>query len=242
MPGYHPRGLQSMGIGLAVGSRGADHNRSGAYELDLTGAVDRFQVDIERIPLLIERENHGAIMDSLILCRFIRRAVRDLYAEAAEMLTALTGHPFAAEDIARTADDIQALKKRFNQRQGWSEAEDTLPARFFREPDGSGQGIDRAQFGQARAEYYRLRGWDADGRLAPESCAGEGLPPAGRPAAQRSIPLGRGRGYYLAFTLGKVSRVPEEREARLEGHGGQPRPSRRPALQGSSGARNGLSF
>ncbi|MBI4081584.1 MAG: aldehyde ferredoxin oxidoreductase family protein [Candidatus Lambdaproteobacteria bacterium] len=202
MPGYHPRGLQSLGIGLAVGSRGADHNRSGAYELDLTGAVDRFRVDTERIPLLIERENQGAVMDSLILCRFIRRAVRDLYAEAAEMLTALTGHPFTAEEIARTAEGIQRLKKRFNQRQGWSEAEDTLPARFFRGPDGAADGpegggragIDRERFRQARAEYYRLRGWDAEGRLPPEPGASAAMPPAARSQpAQRSVPLGWGR-------------------------------------------------
>jgi len=31
-PGYEPRALQTMALGFAVGSRGADHNRSGAYE------------------------------------------------------------------------------------------------------------------------------------------------------------------------------------------------------------------
>src|SRR5262245_19616637 len=32
IPGYEPRALQTMALGFAVGSRGADHNRSGAYE------------------------------------------------------------------------------------------------------------------------------------------------------------------------------------------------------------------
>src|SRR5262249_13608860 len=31
LPGYEPRALQTMALGFAVGSRGADHNRSGAY-------------------------------------------------------------------------------------------------------------------------------------------------------------------------------------------------------------------
>ncbi|MDQ2881050.1 MAG: aldehyde ferredoxin oxidoreductase C-terminal domain-containing protein [Actinomycetota bacterium] len=36
MPGYEPRTLQGMALGLAVNARGADHNRSGAYEADLS--------------------------------------------------------------------------------------------------------------------------------------------------------------------------------------------------------------
>ena len=36
-PGYEPRTLQAMALGLAVNARGADHNRSGAYEADLSG-------------------------------------------------------------------------------------------------------------------------------------------------------------------------------------------------------------
>jgi len=41
MPGYEPRTLQAMALGLAVNARGADHNRSGAYEADLSGDHDR---------------------------------------------------------------------------------------------------------------------------------------------------------------------------------------------------------
>ena len=41
LPGYEPRTLQAMALGLAVNSRGADHNRSGAYEADLSGELDR---------------------------------------------------------------------------------------------------------------------------------------------------------------------------------------------------------
>ena len=37
LPGYEPRTLQAMALGLAVNARGADHNRSGAYEADFSG-------------------------------------------------------------------------------------------------------------------------------------------------------------------------------------------------------------
>ena len=45
LPGYEPRALQAMALGLAVGARGADHNRSGAYEVDLSAASDRLTAD-----------------------------------------------------------------------------------------------------------------------------------------------------------------------------------------------------
>ena len=41
IPGYEPRALQTMALGFAVGARGADHNRSGAYEVDFSDKVDR---------------------------------------------------------------------------------------------------------------------------------------------------------------------------------------------------------
>ncbi|MEE9123257.1 MAG: aldehyde ferredoxin oxidoreductase C-terminal domain-containing protein, partial [candidate division NC10 bacterium] len=42
LPGYEPRSLKTMALGLAVSPRGACHNRSGAYEADFSGQVDRF--------------------------------------------------------------------------------------------------------------------------------------------------------------------------------------------------------
>ena len=41
LPGYEPRSLQTLALGFAVGTRGADHNRSGAYEADFSGEIDR---------------------------------------------------------------------------------------------------------------------------------------------------------------------------------------------------------
>ena len=41
IPGYEPRALQTMALGFAVGARGADHNRSGVYEVDFSDKVDR---------------------------------------------------------------------------------------------------------------------------------------------------------------------------------------------------------
>lgn len=174
LPGYHPAGLQTLGLGLAVGARGADHNKSGAYDLDLSGSVDRFELDGARVAAMIDLEDQAAVMDSLILCKFVRRALHDVYADGAEMLTVLTGEPFTPNDLRATGRAIHDLKKLFNQRQGWRSDEDVLPPRFYRDANGAGPGpaagpgVDRRAFATARVEYYRGRGWSDEGQWQPD--------------------------------------------------------------------------
>ncbi|MDH4249524.1 MAG: aldehyde:ferredoxin oxidoreductase, partial [Deltaproteobacteria bacterium] len=174
LPGYHLSGLQTLGLGLAVGARGADHNKSSAYDLDFSGTVDRFSLDPERVEAMIEMEDQAVLLDSLILCKFVRRALTDVYGESSAMLEALTGEAFPPEALRVAARETQHLKKLFNQRQGWSPEEDTLPQRFFKNgasgtvtAQDSAPGINHRDFLIARARYYVLRGWTQDGRLSP---------------------------------------------------------------------------
>src|SRR5829696_8185746 len=77
LPGYEPRTLHTMALGLAVNARGADHNRSGAYEADLSGELDRLAGGDLHVAAAIETEDRAAIMDSLILCKFLRGVFED---------------------------------------------------------------------------------------------------------------------------------------------------------------------
>ncbi|AKT41845.1 aldehyde ferredoxin oxidoreductase family protein [Chondromyces crocatus] len=169
IPGYEPRALQTMALGFAVSSRGADHNRSGAYEVDFSGRVDRLAGSPEAARLAVETEDRAAVLDSLILCKFLRRALRDVHEEAAEMLTAVTGAPVDMPEVQSAAKRIVLLKRLFNEREGWRPEEDTLPARFFEEllPGGAarGAGLTREQFEEMKRAYHEARGLNADGSL-----------------------------------------------------------------------------
>ena len=66
MPGYEPRSLKTMALGLAVTPRGACHNRSSAYEADFSLRVDRLTVDEKRGRIAAESEDFAAVLDSLI--------------------------------------------------------------------------------------------------------------------------------------------------------------------------------
>ena len=167
IPGYEPRALQTMALGFAVGTRGADHNRSGAYEVDFSEQVDRRRLTPDAAGLAIETENKAALMDSLILCKFLRGVFADFYAEAAEMLRLVTGWDVTPDELRATAERIVTLKKLFNIRAGWTPAEDTLPPRLLSRSldDDPAAHLSVEQLALAVTAYNEGRGWSARGDI-----------------------------------------------------------------------------
>jgi aldehyde:ferredoxin oxidoreductase len=161
IPGYEPRALQTMALGFAVGARGADHNRSGAYEVDFSEKVDRRNATLDSVSHAIETEDKAALMDSLILCKFLRGVFTDFHAEAAVMLQAVTGWDVTADELRETARRIVATKRQVNLLAGWTPEEDTLPERFLDAPLSTDPGalLTRARLQELVAEYHRQRGW-----------------------------------------------------------------------------------
>jgi aldehyde:ferredoxin oxidoreductase len=175
LPGYEPRALQTMALGLAVGTRGADHNRSGAYELDFSDRVDRLHGDARAARLALEPEDRAALLDSLILCKFLRGVFDDLFAESAQILREVTGWDVEAAELAALAARVVSARKAFNIREGWTPEDDTLPRRFLTEelPEGAARGarIPEARLRDMIRAYYSARGWTPDGYLSAEQRA-----------------------------------------------------------------------
>ncbi len=179
LPGYEPRTLQAMALGLAVNARGADHNRSGAYEADLGGELDRFAGGGRHATAAIETEDRAAIMDSLILCKFLRGVFENPFAEWAELLAAVTGWDADGDELRQTARRIVLAKRLFNLREGWAPTEDWLPARFLEERIELESGR-RAELTPARLRamidaYYAGRGLDPEGVPTPDTSADLGM-------------------------------------------------------------------
>jgi len=161
IPGYEPRALQTMALGFAVGTRGADHNRSGAYEVDFSDKVDRRHVTLDAVRHAIDTEDKAALMDSMIICKFLRGVFEDFQAEAAEMLRSVTGWDVSADELRETAKRIVSAKRQFNLLAGWTPAEDTLPERFLSTPlpNDPEASLSRERLDSLVAEYHRQRGW-----------------------------------------------------------------------------------
>jgi aldehyde:ferredoxin oxidoreductase len=175
LPGYEPRTLQAMALGLAVNARGADHNRSGAYEADLSGRFDRMAGGEPHVIAAIETEDRAAVMDSLILCKFLRGVFEEPYPEWARLLSSVSGWDVGADELEETARRIVLAKRAFNVREGWQREDDGLPERFLSEPILMGSGreatLTRERLDGMIAGYYEARGLDPSGRLSTAQAA-----------------------------------------------------------------------
>jgi aldehyde:ferredoxin oxidoreductase len=173
LPGYEPRTLQAMALGLAVNARGADHNRSGAYEADLSGVHDRLAGGEPHVAGAIETEDRAAIMDSLILCKFLRGVFDDPFAEWARLLNLVTGWDVDAQELATTARRIVVAKRLFNLREGWTRSEDWLPERFLSESleldSGRTATLTASRLKAMIDSYYRDRGLEPTGVPNPST-------------------------------------------------------------------------
>jgi aldehyde:ferredoxin oxidoreductase len=175
LPGYEPRTMQAMALGLAVNSRGADHNRSGAYEADLSGDHDRLAGGREHVAAAVETEDRAAVMDSLILCKFLRGVFSEPFDEWAALLSAVTGWDTDGAELRRTARRIILAKRAFNLREGWRPQDDWLPERLLSEPLAVASGriatLTPERLRDMIDGYYAARGLDGEGRPDPASLA-----------------------------------------------------------------------
>ena len=168
MPGYEPRTLHAMALGLAVNARGADHNRSGAYEADLSGELDRLDGGDAHVAAAVETEDRAAVMDSLILCKFLRGVFTEPFEEWASLLSSVTGWDVDGAELRRTARRIVLAKRVYNIREGWRPADDWLPERLLSEPlrlaSGRVAGLTPERLRAMIDAYYAARGLDEQGR------------------------------------------------------------------------------
>ena len=144
LPGYEPRTLHAMALGLAVNARGADHNRSGAYEADLSGEHDR--LERRRGPRRRRRRHRGpgrgdGLDDPLQVPA--RRLRRPLHRVGRPARRTVTGWDVDAAELHATAQRIVLAKRVFNQREGATAADDTLPPRMLETPLELGSGPRR---------------------------------------------------------------------------------------------------
>ena len=179
MPGYEPRSLKTMALALAVSTRGACHNRSSAYEADFSNRVNRLEADALRGRITADGEDFSAVLDSLIWCKFLRKAFDDFWDESAISLNLITGWDVTPDELKQAGERINNLKKLFNIREGWTRADDTLPARVLSEPlpDGvaAGVGLSPSDLDMMISAYYQARGWNPDGSIPDEKLGELGL-------------------------------------------------------------------
>ena len=164
MPAYDPRGLQGQGLLYATSNRGGCHMRGNMIGLEVLGLpklIDRFQVQ-GKSSFVILNQNSNAAINSLVVCKFTNMGVADEY--FARVLSAVTGIPYATTDMIKVGERIWNLERLYNNREGFTAKDDTLPPRLLTEApvDGPSKGWV-SNLEPMLKEYYRTRGWDENG-------------------------------------------------------------------------------
>ncbi|ACN16928.1 Aor8 [Desulforapulum autotrophicum HRM2] len=165
--GYDPRVLKGMGLAYATSDRGACHLRATFYKPELAGMIEPGQIE-NKAAMLLDFENRLTLFDTLILCRFYRDFY--LWEGLGEMIHALTGISGDKATLQSVADAVSNVVRQFNLREGLTPADDRLPKGLHRELKKTGQNLEPGELEYMLKDYYRIRGWDEQGRLAPEDC------------------------------------------------------------------------
>ena len=175
-PAYDPRGAFGMGLQYATSNRGACHVRGYLIAPEILGVPEKVDphTSVGKAALDIAFQDLTAALDATGVCLFITLGIGA--PELLAMLKPATGFDYDMDEMMGVGERIWNLEKLFNLRAGLDRTEDTLPRRFLQEPMPAGPAKGRTvPLEEMLSEYYRLRGWDTDGRPTKEKLAALGL-------------------------------------------------------------------
>ena len=152
--GFDPRVLKGMGLSYAVAARGACHLRGTFYKAELSGQMDKKQIE-GKAELMIDYEDRCAIFDCLILCRFFRDLV--LWDELRDIIKAVTGLDWTQEQMEVFANNVTQMTREYNTREGIGPKEDKLPKRFLKEANEQGAALTEDELAVMLNEYNAIR-------------------------------------------------------------------------------------
>lgn len=170
-PAWGPRGTPGMGLAYMTADRGGCHQRGFmiAYEVGgepYKGEPVTAHSLLGKAEILRKEQDYLAGTDALVKCDFGAFGVTA--ATYALLFKAATGRSIDGDFFGELGERIWNQTRLFNLREGFTAADDRLPKRFVNEAltEGphKGQRISEEDMDYLRADYYRVRGWDEQGR------------------------------------------------------------------------------
>jgi aldehyde:ferredoxin oxidoreductase len=174
LPAYDPRGAYGMALAYVTSNRGGCHLRAYPISHEILRKpvpTDRFSFS-GKARIIKIAEDVNAAVDSLVACKFAFFGAT--LEEYGELITAVTGVEYTPESLKQIGERIYLTERFYNCANGFSQADDLLPERFYTEPGTAGEGIDvppldKARFEEELQKYYRIRGLTEDGTFADPS-------------------------------------------------------------------------
>jgi aldehyde:ferredoxin oxidoreductase len=124
IPAWDPRPLKATGVSYASGPMGADHTAGLIVNPGMS--EDEFAIASQEVQLV------NAVCDSSGFCQFLQPTLDDIRA----FYTHLYGEEVSREQIADQGWQILQEEWEFNERAGFTAADDVLPACMAEDPIG----------------------------------------------------------------------------------------------------------
>lgn len=169
IPAYDPRGVQGQALEFATSNRGACHVRGYLISPEILGLPEKLDPETTKDKAMWVKifQDLSASIDASGMCLFTSFALGAQ--DYTDLINAALSWDLTADELMEIGERIWNLERKFNFEAGIKPDEDTLPERFLKEglSDGPQKGAV-AKLDITLPEYYKLRGWDADGTI-PES-------------------------------------------------------------------------
>jgi aldehyde:ferredoxin oxidoreductase len=178
---YHdPRAVDGMAIVYATSPRGACHNQSDYFMVEIGQTVEEVGIGLfgrqegaVKAANVARHQDWRTVGNALVLCQFANVPPSTVV----ELVNAAIGAEYNLETLLQAGDRGWQLKRLVNLRLGLTPSDDRLPGHLLRSlPDGGAAGYVLPIDEMLRA-YYDVRGWD---------------PQTGRPSDARLRSLGLG--------------------------------------------------
>ncbi len=178
VPYHDPRGVSGMAVVYATGPRGACHNKSDYFMVDMGQADTSLGLEFfgrqsgaEKSANIARHQDWRALGDALVMCVFANIPPESLV----DLINAACGLDWGVEEMLRAGERAWNLKRAINNRLGLTRANDRLPKALL-EPyaDGGAAGYV-PPFEEMLTAYYVARGWD---------------PVSGKPTKEKLLSLG----------------------------------------------------
>ena len=180
LPMHDPRGKKSLALAYALSPTGADHMEAPhdpLYEgfhpdghplggLGLIEPVKMLDLGPRKVRAYYYTQQVWSFYNSVGMCDFVGAPLNPLGLEQfIGYVNSVTGWNMSLYELMKVGERSNTLARLFNCREGFTPADDVLPARMH---EGIGNGalkgerVDPDQFLAARRLYYEMAGWDGE--------------------------------------------------------------------------------
>ena len=180
LPMHDPRGKKSLALAYALSPTGADHMEAPhdpLYEgfhpdghplggLGLIEPVKMLDLGPRKVRAYYYTQQVWSFYNSVGMCDFVGAPLNALGLEQfIGYVNSVTGWNMSLYELMKVGERSNTLARLFNCREGFTPADDVLPARMH---EGIGNGalkgerVDPDQFLAARRLYYEMAGWDGE--------------------------------------------------------------------------------